>query len=165
TTLEMLGTARGPVTGPAQYRANVGRLPGGTLVKVDSTYPGYTAMVLTDGRVNPADADWSKVAWASGEGGAHWVELRFPQPVAVKRLRLWWAKDNGVLHVSRKVVVERQEGGAWKTIEGQQTRREGEATVVDLPDSPVAALRLVQPDGGGSPERPGLLWLSELEVE
>ncbi len=153
-------------TGPRQYRANVGKVPQGTQITVDGSFDGYTPMVLTDGAINPEGAHWTKQAWASNEGGSHFVELRFPQPVKPRLLRLWWARDAGQVHASRKFEVQVRSGDQWVTMPGQQIQppTRPELTEIVLTGGPVPALRLFQLDGGGSTERPGLLWLSELEL-
>ncbi len=115
---------------------------------------------------NPEGAHWTKQAWASNEGGSHFVELRFPQPVKPRLLRLWWARDAGQVHASRKFEVQVRSGDQWVTMPGQQIQppTRPELTEIVLTGGPVPALRLFQLDGGGSTERPGLLWLSELEL-
>ena len=167
TELAVLGTPR-VSTGPKQYRATTGKMPSGTIVRVDSNYPEYTPEVLTDGQINPEAAHWTKVAWASGEGaGPHWVELELPRPMKVGELRIWWGKDAGTLHVSEKIEAQRKEGDKWVRIKGQKTRQGDKAalTIIELSGTQTKMLRLYQPPHGGPPDRPGLMWVSEIEVE
>jgi len=168
TELEQLGSARRPSTGPLQYRATTGKVPPGTIVVVDSNFEGYGPDPLTDGGVNPRDADWSRAAWASSEGEApHWVELRFPQPVPVRQVRVWWALDGGRLHASTQVEVQVKQGAAWVCAEEQEARpgEQPGLTVITLPGQPLSALRICQLAHGGSTDRPDLMWVTEVEVE
>ncbi|MBI2299218.1 MAG: hypothetical protein HYU66_09815 [Armatimonadetes bacterium] len=151
-----------PQAGPLRYRADAGKMPAGTLVSVDSNFDNYTPVVLTDGRVNPESPDWWKVAWASAEtNDAHWVELRFPAAVARGTLRVWWARDGGRLYRSPKLALQVPGGAGWRTVaEGS-----GEPASLDLalPAGSWPAVRVWQPAGGGPPERPELMWITELE--
>ena len=168
TKLEQLGSARRPSTGPLQYRAATGKVPPGTIVVVDSNFEGYGPDSLTDGQVDPRGVDWSRAAWASGEGdGPHYIELRFPQPFPARQVRVWWALDGGRLHASAKVEVRVKQGAAWVRAEGQEARpgQEPGLTPVTLPGQPLSALRICQPAHGGSVDRPDLMWVTEVEVE
>jgi hypothetical protein len=154
-------------TGPVQYRANTGEVPQGTIVVVDSNYEGYSAQPLTDGQINPKDAHWTKVAWASGDyAGPHWIELRFPQPTKVREVRLWAALDAGTLHVPQKVEAQAQVGDKWAPIEGQQVEAgENGLVTIRLRGEALKALRVFQAPHGGSKDRPDLMWISELQTE
>lgn len=143
------------------------RMPRGTRVTVDSCYEGYRADPLADGKINPPDQDWSAVAWASAEeDGEHWVRLEFPAPQTVTRLVIHWALDNGAWYPSRRFVVETLRDGAWTPIPdaAADAAPNGSSTAVSWPPARLTSLRLRQPAGGGSPTRPDLLWISELEV-
>jgi len=147
-----------------RYTASSGRVPRGTVITVDSNFDGYRADVLTDGKVNPADVHWTDVAWASADQPAeHWITLQFPQPLAARKVTVWWAKDNGQLMASATLEVQVPDGEGWRTV--ATGKPSGEATGVELDGSAVKALRLRQPAGGGSRERPNLMWASELAVD
>jgi hypothetical protein len=122
---------------------------------------------MTDGKINPASQDWTKVAWASGEhDGTHWIELRFPNPTKVSEVRIWWAKDAGKLHISRRVEAQVQKADDWVRTDGQELKAGDEPglTVIRLPAAPLKMLRILQPARGGSPDRPDLMWVTEVEV-
>jgi hypothetical protein len=152
-------------TGPVQYEANTGHMPPGTLIVVDSNFEGYSAQPLTDGRVNPQQAHWTQVAWASEESGrAHWIELRFPQPTPVREVRLWGAADSGTLHVPQQIEAQVSDGGTWTAIPNQRIERgESGLLTLHLPGTRLGRLRLAQPPHGGSPQRPDLMWITEVE--
>lgn len=154
-------------TGPKQYKATTGKLPPGTIVAVDSNYSGYGPEPMTDGKINPASEDWTKVAWASGEhDGPHWIELRFPSPTKVREVRIWWASDTGKLHASRQVEAQVQKDGDWVPIDGQEVKAGDEPglTVIRLPGGSLKALRILQSPHCGSADRPDLMWVTEVEV-
>ena len=165
TELEQLETLR-VSSGPLRYRAGTGKLPPGTIITVDSNYPGYGPSPLTDGQINPEGTDWTRVAWASDEGdGPHWIELRFPQPTPLREVRVWWAKDVGRLHTSQKVELQVQKDGVWAHAEGQTADVKPEVTTLRLSGAAVPAIRIYQSPRGGSTVRPGLMWVTEIEVE
>jgi hypothetical protein len=140
-------------------------MPPGTLIVVDSNFEGYSAQPLTDGRVNPQQAHWTQVAWASEESGrAHWIELRFPQPTPVREVRLWGAADSGTLHVPQQIEAQVSDGGTWTAIPNQRIERgESGLLTLHLPGTRLGRLRLAQPPHGGSPQRPDLMWITEVE--
>lgn len=164
TAFAPLGTAARPAGGVRRYRTTAGNLPRGTLITVDSNYEGYTAEVLTDGRINPAGAHWTQVAWASADtDGEHSIELTLPSPTRVDRVRVHWALDNSQLQVSRTVRLEIPADGGWAALEAE-LRTEGGVTEFALGGRELSRFRLYQPTGGGPVGRPGILWVSELEV-
>lgn len=154
--------------------ALVVRLPGGANLlrasdvrcSVDSCYPGYTSAPLRDGITATDGLHWAVAAWASAEhGGAHWIDLQFPEPTQVCTVRIYWAVENGVAFTARALEV-------WGAATGEPLRRlrrveparAEEMTEVALPAEPLMRLRLVQPDGLGAAVRPHLMWVREVEV-
>lgn len=161
-------TASRRASGVKAYTASTGSVPRGTKIAVDSLYPGYTATPLTDGAINPKGAHWTKVAWASADDDtAHWIELRFPKPGTVVSVKVWWALDAGKLWVSHAVELQALQGSKWVAIEGQkqQTDPKRGLTVIRGPPTEAQALRIYQPPAGGPAERPGVMWVSEIEVQ
>ena len=146
-----------------RYTARSGKVPVGTVVTVDSNYDGYHPEVLTDGRINPADAHWTDVAWASGDGGEHWIELDLPRPTMVEQVTVWWARDEGRLKASGQLELQTPQGDGWQTIAKGQPA-DGRTTFA-LDGKPQGKLRLRQAAGGGSADRPNLMWVTEIAVE
>jgi len=164
-----LAAARRAKPGKRQYTATAGRVPRGTKVSVDSLYSGYSALPLTDGKVNPSLPDWSKVAWASADdaGVPHWIQLDLPRPQTVRKVKVWWARDAGKLWVSRKVLLQAMQGTRAVQIEGQKTSVDQArgVTTIEIPPQKLQHLRLYQPPGQGPSARPGIMWVTEIAVE
>jgi hypothetical protein len=155
-------------SGKRSYVAQTGRVPQGTTVTVDSLFPGYSAEPLTDGRINPPGVSWEKVAWASEEAaGEHWIELRLPSALPVREVKVWWAKDAGKLWISQQLRVEVGEKEKWRPAPDQQisTDRQQGVTIIRLSGEALKELRLLQPAQGGPPERPDIMWVSEVEID
>jgi hypothetical protein len=166
--------AAGPPTAPIgvrQYEARTGKVPPGTTMTVDSLYTDYSAQPLTDGQINPAGVHWTKVAWASAESDdAHWIELTLPKPMPVKEVRIWWALDSGKLWMSRKLVLQVKQGNEWVAVEGQELCPDAQRGLTTIriggqPLKSLQSLRIFQPPHGGAPDRPGIMWVSEVEIE
>jgi hypothetical protein len=153
-------------TGPRQYEAHTGAVPAGTLVLVDSNYEGYSPYPLTDGKVNPPNVHWTQVAWASEEGAdGHWIELRFPQPVTAREVRVYGALDAGTLHVPQLLGLQMPEGNGWMPIAAQKAQPGPDGLVtLTFPPQQLTALRVHQAPHGGSAARRDLMWISEVEV-
>ena len=137
----------------------------GAKVLTDSCTGGYTPQPLIDGVVDTKGVEWSQAAWASADGpGEHWAEIVLPEAVPVKTVVIYWAVDNGTW-TSRKYSVRVFVDGAWRNvaeITGAQTETDFSVHAFD----PVKTnrIRILQPEGGGPPTRPLILWLREIEV-
>ena len=160
-----------PQEAPAPTLAELTNLAPSAQVLVDSTFRGYSAAPLTDGVRHPGSevGRWAEVAWASAERpGEHWVELRWPQAVSVRRVDVYWALDRGRFFPSRRLVlqVEGPDGG-WQDVwelQWVQVTHAVAATSVTIAPVSTRAVRLLQPAGGGPPGRPDLMWVAEIEV-
>lgn len=139
--------------------------PAGTVVTPSSCFGEYTVEPIVaplDGR---AAMHWSKQAWASGESGeAQWLELTFPAELRAKGLKIAFAVDAGVPHVSRRFDVQVRRGGEWSTVKTVVDLKDVTSTVA-LPDAPIEGVRIHQPERGGSEIRPDLLWIAQLELQ
>ena len=142
--------------------------PAGTTLVPSGTFAGYTVEPLVDGTDlrDRGELAWNRRAWASGEdGAAAWLEIRLPEArPGGGKLRIFWNDENG-LSPSRDVRVESAEGdGEWTTawqIEGNDARQ----SAAVLPDRPYDRLRIVQEPGGGSDQRPDLMWIAQLRLD
>lgn len=138
----------------------------GTIVQPSSCYLGYSPAAVVDGKHDRTGMTWSKAAWASAEepGETQQLLLIFPRPITGGSLKITFAFDNGQWHPSRNFRVEVSSGndGDWKTIAHPTDQHEGTFTCV-LPDQPFQALRIVQEPGGGSADRPNLMWIGQVE--
>lgn len=140
-------------------------------VRVDSSFRGYSAAPLTDGVRNDVleVGRWAEVAWASAEiPGEHWVELRWPEPVTVTQVDIYWALDRGRFFPSRQLILQAEgPDGQWQPVWELQWHRAGHRisrTSITTAPFTTSALRLVQPPGGGPEGRPDLMWIAEIEV-
>ncbi|MBR4675530.1 MAG: hypothetical protein IKP00_13790 [Victivallales bacterium] len=146
------------------YTYRMGQLAAEAVPRVDSAFSGYSEKALNDGIIyGDENTPWQQKAWASNEETKeHWASLTFNRLIG-KKLVIYWHKEEGVEYISRNfdVQVLGNEGG-WKTI---QQIRDNKADVVNVAiPSPGKAYRVLQLPGGGSPTRPNLMWVTEIEV-
>lgn len=140
--------------------------PAGTRLMPSSCYAGYTVAPLVDGIEDRADLHWSRAAWASSDevDGDTWLQITLPEPRRGGELIITWATDSGITHVSQDYRVQtRSGGGDWQTI-GSASRTTDDTSTHTLPDEAFTELRLIQPRDGGAAERPGLMWIAQLEL-
>lgn len=138
----------------------------GVQVTADSTFGGYSTKALNDGVTDGANLAWNEAAWASEDGaGEHWVRLAFPQPVAVEEVVIHWNHEGGVTYTGREGVILGEVATGqelpianWKSKPGERMTR------VVFPRQMLKTLRVTQSPGQGAPERPGIMWLTELEA-
>lgn len=143
-----------------------GNLARGAEVSVDSSYSGYDASPIVDGKVEVEGLHWTKQAWASADNANdHWVEMAFAEPIDVAKVHIHWALDGGVMQTSREVQVQVPDGDGWKTVATLERNTPESDSMIAL-DAPVAVerLRLLQPGSKGPESRPGLMWIREVEI-
>jgi hypothetical protein len=135
-------------------------------ITADSAYSGYTVDVLRDGVYETAGLNWNEGAFATTDTTEpHWIRYEFKQPETVSSVTIHWNREGGVTYASRC-------GEVWVTPESGEPVKVGDISIEEpVPNfillfPPIAAksIELRQPPSCGSSERPGLLWLSELEV-
>lgn len=138
----------------------------GVKVATDSTFGGYSVAPLNDGIAETANLAWNEAAWASEDSPAeHWVRLSFPQPVAVGEVVVHWNREGGVTYTGREGMILGEVATGqelpianWKSTPGSgQTR-------VTFPRQVLKSIRVVQNPNQGTPERPGIMWVSEIEL-
>lgn len=136
-------------------------------VSVDSSFAGYSASAINDGRGCLWHPDeWAKVAWASAETEQpHWVELDFGREVSLSKVVIWWALDKGSFYTSRSYAIQTFLNGEWRDIIRCQTERDEPFTVHAF-EKPLRCqrLRILQPAGGGDVRLPNLMWIAEIEA-
>ncbi len=123
---------------------------------VAKPYTNRTSL-LTDGNLESA--------WASEDTDAeHWVELTLPEAGNVRRVALHWPEWRSRFRTSNAYRVEGLADGSWRTLAGIASNPERPWTAHEVePAATLAAVRIVQPPGGGSSEHPNRLWLSQVE--
>jgi len=171
--LEATMTDRSPARNRLQLRAEFERFdpsnllrgtPGVAKIVVDSNYPSYTDLTpLTDGvRHLPGKGAGSDVTWASAENDSpHWVDITLRKQAKLSELTLYWARENSA---SRIIEIQIPKGDGWQAIHRADALPAKQC--VELKFKPVATsrFRIYQPSNGGSAERPGLLWFTEIEA-
>ncbi len=144
-------------------------------LRVDSTYAGYAADVLTDGRWvelgKEITQDYgsrdrlgnSGNSWVSAavEGVEHWVRLDWPRAVELNQVSIWWTQPPWYPKAFR---VEFFRDGAWipATSAGDWWVPTQQHSTATFPAVTTASLRVVQHPGGG-PDR-GFLAVQEVAV-
>jgi len=135
-------------------------------ITADSAYSGYTTEVLNDGVVETAGLNWNEGAFATTESTEpHWIRCEFRNPETLSSVTVHWNREGGVTYASRC-------GEIWVTLRDGEQRKVGEfaneiapaKTTVAFSSVEAISIELRQPPSCGSAERPGLLWLSELEI-
>ena len=143
-----------------------GNLARTATVSVDSCYANYDSSPINDGAVEATDLHWTKEAWASNENEQeHFVALTFPQPVTIARATIHWSLDAGLPRTSRRIDLQVRDGEEWRTLSSVEPGKPVPATSIQLPTpTRTRELRILQPAGMGPQERPGLMWIREVEV-
>jgi len=150
---------------PQPAEPNLARVAG-VQVTVDSNYGGgYKPEPLNDGLIWPTNVHWTKYAWASAEGGGdHVIEFRWPNPVTVSRVIVYWNVDSAGAYAPARLQVHAAVGEGWRQIAEVEPNPTDAATTVTFDPVETAALRIVQPAGQGSERRPNLMWVTEVQV-
>lgn len=146
----------------------LGRFTADPLVLVDSCYAGYEKTgVLVDGQHAVPGQTTVGVTWASlEERGDHWVVLAWPEPRALQSVRLYWAYYQATYWSARKLVAQTWDGRRFVTRWQTDSNPAAAVTALALGGVTTDRLRLIQPDGGGNPDKgPNIFWLDEIEVQ
>lgn len=136
-------------------------------VTVDSFYFGYDWLALNDGIRDGTGLDWTEAAWASDEGMVpHWAQFDFNEPATLSEVRIFWAVDGGKYWTSREVAIEGWRPGAagWEVLARHSDPTPTLETKLEFPVGEFTRIRLFQPSGGGPTERPGIMWIGEVEA-
>ncbi|WP_309399436.1 hypothetical protein [Cerasicoccus maritimus] len=137
------------------------------IVETSSDFPGYGPSPLRDGITRPtASMAFNEAAWASEESASpHWVRFKFPEPIEISEVKLFWNHEGGVTYTSREGVIQ---GCMLDGQRRQLTRFQNDATTdvttVVFEPTKLASLEILQPARRGSEIRPNILWLTEIEV-
>jgi hypothetical protein len=161
--------------------------PTGTTIIPSSNYPDYGVAPVVDGRQDKSNIGWRDRAWASMETKQdHSLEFHFPEPIKCHRLIIDWNAEGGTTYSSRKIRVEAQVAdlswlrrmeatffgngvstpapAAWHRV-WSTDNNSAPRTIIDFDSVSMKALRIEQPAGGGSRDRPDVMWVQEVRVE
>lgn len=149
----------------ALYAVNWAVADNGGKPSADSLYPQYRLDPINDGLQVYAGDDFTRRATATEESDApHWVQVTFPGERPLERVIVYWAAEGGTVYCSRRFAVQALIGEQWQPV-AEVTRSEpGYVSVVDFEPVQASGVRIVQPPGMGSAERPNLLWVAEVEA-
>lgn len=157
----------------------------GTVISVDSTYGGYSKNALNDGWFSTAEnhnqENWAQESWASSDNKnqEHFIEFEFTEAKSVGKVYVHWANDNGKFYSPRQCVVQAFVNNEWVEV-GSWSNVPADADADYLANIPTSEIkftnittkkiRVVQPKGQGAADkfnnelRPGLMWVSEVEI-
>lgn len=146
-------------------------------ITVDSSYPGYSFKPLIDCSFDKKSNFSAKErAWASAEKNQdHWIQINFDQKVAIQKVRIYWAWDKKKFYPSKNIrIFYRDDSGKDAEIKNYQKTND----VVDkdyktsdsdlqqtqwlFPSVKTDKLMVKQIAGGGSEQRPNLMWISQV---
>ncbi len=139
----------------------------GVTVAVDSWHNGYEYPdTLIDGVTSAKNTSGGgQFSWASEETAVpHWAQITLPTVHEIREVTLWWIGTPPV--TSRHIQIQVFEDHAWKTVYNSPTEGETQARFTKCQFKPVTTsrFRLYQEPGGGTPDRPNILWLNEIEA-
>ncbi len=137
-------------------------------VAVDSSYDGYNPGPLTDGELDVrriGAMKYNEGNWASDETPVeHWVELNFEEPVHLGSVYVYWGFDRARFKPSRRVDLQIEENGGWRTISTMEPVKDYDRTAFEFAPVRAARARILQPARQGPPGRPFIMWLREVKV-
>jgi len=140
--------------------------PKATVVMPSSVYSDYAVTPVVDGVEEKSALYWRNRAWASREKAeAHFLEFHLPTPVTAREMKIDWAFDNGHYHPAQnfRVEVKAEKEGEWSEVPRQEANG-APVTRIALGSNPISSVRVIQELGGGSPERPNLMWVQQVEL-
>ena len=140
--------------------------PEDTVVMPSSVYSDYAVSPVVDGVDEKSSLHWRNRAWASRDRAeAHSLEFYLPQPVAAREMKIDWAFDNGLHYPASNFRVEVKAGDSEEWFEvARKESNDAPVTRVALGSNPIRSVRVIQEPGGGSPDRPNLMWVQQVEL-
>ncbi len=131
----------------------------------DSLYAQYRLEPINDGLHSHVGASFSRRATATAESAQeHWVQVSFPGPRPVSRVIVYWPVEDGTTYTSGQFEVQLMIDDAWQTVARVQEPEPTAFSLAQFEQVQATAVRIVQPPGGGSAQRPNLLWVGEVEA-
>lgn len=138
--------------------------PMNTAIMPSSCYGGYSVKPVIDGIANRSSLHWSESAWASAEieGEDNWLAFEFDSPQSGGKLQITWATDQGKVFVSQRYRLQIKVDGQWLDVV-DATSEHMPVSLHPLPDKSYTGIRLYQSAGGGSIERPNIMWIAQVK--
>ncbi|MFW5868276.1 MAG: discoidin domain-containing protein [Armatimonadota bacterium] len=131
----------------------------------DSLYAQYRLEPINDGLQMHVGSDFTRRATVTEESAEpHWVQVSFPGERPLSRVVVYWAIEDGSVYSSRQFEVQLLVDDAWQTVAEIEETEAATVSRVDFDEAQATAVRVMQPPGGGSAERPNLMWVTEVEA-
>lgn len=164
---------------------NLAYVENGAKVTVSSTFNGYNTKALNDGWFatpdNHVQNNWAKESWASTDNKYvdHFIEFEFSSAKEISQVVVHWANDNGTYYSPRKAMIQIFENGEWVTVceltnEPEEVDGDYKAFdttwVFNFETVTATKVRIFQPKAMGAHDkfndavRPGIMWVSEVEI-
>jgi hypothetical protein len=150
-----------------QNPKNLALSDNGAVIRVSSSFPGYSTEPLNDGIRQTQDLYWALAAWASEEAEVeHWVEVELADSAPLDTIRIYWAFIDPTYAGPQFFKIFGWFSNQWNELlfnQNSQTNREMDVFKIDSP-IPMEKIKIVQPPGNGPVERPNLFWIAEIEI-
>ncbi len=139
-------------------------------VEVDSTYSGYSTLVIDDDVIS-ADSVQSGT-WASGSSAteAHWVVINFNESTSLNYATIYWANNTlssgsnrNHYMSSQQVNVEYWDGSSYVLIDSMLNGVSVSNSSVSFNEITTDRIRFYQPANMGYIGYPTVMWLTEIE--
>ncbi len=131
----------------------------------DSLYPQYRLEPLNDGLQMHVGGNFVRRATVTEESDEpHWVQVSFPGERPLSHVVVYWAVEDDAVYSSRRFEVQALVGDEWLPVAEADEPDPVFVSMVGFDEVQATAIRVIQPPGGGSAQRPNLLWVSEVEA-
>jgi len=131
----------------------------------DSLYPQYRLEPLNDGLQMHVGDNFVRRATVTEESDEpHWVQVSFPGERPVSRAVVYWAGEDDAAYSARRFEVHALVGDQWLPVAEVDEPDPVFVSMVGFDEVQATAVRIGQPSGGGSAQRPDLMWVSEVEA-
>ncbi|MDD5598085.1 MAG: hypothetical protein PHV82_09080, partial [Victivallaceae bacterium] len=135
-------------------------------ISVDSSYEKYNAGPVNDRKIQTASLAYYEHSWCSEDRlSEHYLAFDFAGPVKIGKINIYWSLEGREPMTSKKIFFQLWDNGSWKTVK-EISREKTEAVSETVLTEPVRSnrFRLLQPSGAGPAERPGVMWVREVEL-
>jgi serine/threonine-protein kinase len=157
-----------PSPSPAPQTQPSGVATLASVVKVDSSYDGYSTRPLNDGVTDVreiAAKRYNQGNWVSAESPEpHWIELEFNKAERVTAVYVYWGFDRERYMPSRSVELQVSEGGGWRTVSTLEPGSNYDRAAFEFAPFVAERVRLFQPAQAGPQNRPFVMWVREVQA-
>ncbi len=154
------------VTAPPEIKLGeaAATAPNGIEIFVDSIYKGYENVeCLLDGKLQEPGTTTYGGTWASEDAGVdHWLCVVLPEPKPIAGVEIGWAHYQDTFWTSARYDIMTWDGTAWQRALRVQGNPETRTSRHAFPVRTTDRIMIWVPAGGNHPERPDLLWVTEV---